>query len=92
MAFSYFSDRIELYQATWPAKPKTFLSCSFYKKSLLNSPQKKTSTKVHTKTCSQMSMATIFTLAKKQTHNSETIPTNSIKTFKKIKLMEKWLR
>ena len=78
MAFSYFSDRIELYQATWPAKPKTFLSCSFYKKSLLNSPQKKTSTKVHTKTCSQMSMATIFTLAKKQTHTHKKMETTLI--------------
>lgn len=41
MAFSYFSDRIELYQATWPAKPKTFLSCSFLQKKFAElSPEK----------------------------------------------------
>lgn len=45
---------------------------------MLNSPQKKTSTKVHTKTCSQMSMATIFTLAKKQTHTNKKLETTLI--------------
>ena len=31
-------------------------------------------------------------MAKKPTHKTETILTNSIKTFKKIKFMEKWVR